>query len=172
MLPQIIRAVVVVLLLCGAAPLIHAAEGATPVRQRLSLDSDWRFYLGDIPMPEIKGHGPSYNNAKAGKAWGAAAPEFDDSGWRRLNLPHDWVVEGPFDKNANIAQGYRPRGVAWYRRHFVLDESERGKHFELQFDGVATHATVWVNGLLVDRNFCGYNSYQIDHAGRHLRKSN
>ncbi|MEN9840448.1 MAG: beta-galactosidase, putative, bgl2C, partial [Verrucomicrobiota bacterium] len=102
------------------------------------------------------------NNAKAGKAWGAAAPEFDDSGWRRLNLPHDWVVEGPFDKNANISQGYRPRGVAWYRRHFMLDEADKGKYFELQFDGIATHATVWVNGLLVDRNFCGYNSFQID----------
>ena len=139
-----------------------AAESSGEVRQRLSMDAHWRFYLGDIPMPEIKGHGPSYDNAKAGKAWGAAAPEFDDSSWRQLNLPHDWVVEGPFDKNANISQGYRPRGVAWYRRHFALDKAEQGQHFELQFDGIATHATVWVNGLLVNRNFCGYNSFQID----------
>ena len=152
---------------CLLAPsqtvLSAAAEApAAPVRERLSIDADWRFYLGDIPMPEINGHGPSYNNAKAGKAWGAAAPEFDDSAWRRLNLPHDWVVEGPFDPNANIAQGYRPRGVAWYRRHLRFDEADRGKHLELQFDGIATHATVWVNGLVVQRNFCGYNSFQID----------
>ena len=135
---------------------------APPVRERLSLDTDWRFHLGDIAMPEIKGHAMSYENAKAGKAWGAAAAEFDDSAWRKVNVPHDWVVEGPFDENANISQGYRPRGVAWYRRHIRLEECDRGKHLELQFDGVATHATVWVNGLLVHRNFCGYTSFQLD----------
>jgi beta-galactosidase len=131
-------------------------------RERLLLDAGWRFHLGDISMPVIKGHGPTYTNAKAGKAWGAAAPDFDDSGWRVLSLPHDWVLEGPFDKEANISQGYHPRGIAWYRRHFRLDESDRGKHLELQFDGIATHATVWVNGLLVHRNFCGYTPFQID----------
>ena len=131
-------------------------------RECLSLDPGWRFHLGDIPMPVIKGHGPTYTNAKAGKTWGAASPEFDDNEWRVLGLPHDWVVEGPFDPNANISQGYRPRGIAWYRRHFRLEESDRGKHLEIQFDGIATHATVWVNGLLVHRNFCGYTPFQID----------
>ncbi len=140
----------------------HAQTPAVPARERLSMDADWRFYLGDIPMPVIKGHGPTYNNAKAGRAWGAAAPDFDDSDWRVLSLPHDWVVEGPFDKKANISQGYRPRGIAWYRRHVRLDEADRGKHLELQFDGIATHATVWVNGLIVHRNFCGYTPFQID----------
>jgi len=139
-----------------------SASASEPARERLSLDADWRFHLGDIPMPEITGHRMSYNNAKAGKAWGAADPAFDDSAWPRVNVPHDWVVEGPFDKNANISQGYRPRGVAWYRRHIRLDDADRGKHLELQFDGAATHATVWVNGLLVHRNFCGYTSFQID----------
>ncbi len=148
------------LLMTSLLPAVCPA--ASDGRERLSLNAGWRFHLGDIPMPVIKGHGPTYMNAKAGKAWGAAAPDFDDSDWRRLALPHDWVVEGPFDKNANISQGYRPRGVAWYRRHFRLDEADRGKHLELQFDGIATHATVWVNGLLVHRNFCGYTPFQID----------
>lgn len=145
--------------LAMSTPTVFANE---PARERLSFDSGWRFHLGDIPMPVITGHGPTYSNAKAGKAWGAAAPDFDDSDWRVLDLPHDWVVEGPFDPQANISQGYRPRGIAWYRRHFRLDESDRGKHLELQFDGIATHATVWVNGLLVHRNFCGYTPFQID----------
>ena len=131
-------------------------------RERLSLDADWRFYLGDIPMPEIKGHGKSYTNAKAGVAWGAAAHDYNDSRWHRVNLPHDWVVEGPFDKESNISQGYRPRGIAWYRRNFRLEEADRGKHLELQFEGIATHATVWVNGLVVHRNTCGYTPFQID----------
>ena len=131
-------------------------------RERLTLDYGWLFHLGDIPFPVIKGQGPSYENAKAGRAWGAAAPECDDSEWRTLDLPHDWAVEGPFDPNENPTQGYRPRGIGWYRRHFKLDKSDQGKHFELQFDGVATQCVVWVNGILAHRNWCGYNSFNID----------
>jgi len=131
-------------------------------RQRLSLDQGWRFHLGDIPMPVIRGHNESYSNAKAGKAWGAAAPDYDDSLWRELDLPHDWAVEGPFEESENLSQGYRPRGIGWYRRHFKVAEADRGKHFELQFDGVATHCTVWFNGTIVARNWCGYTSFAVD----------
>ncbi len=130
--------------------------------EKLSLDRGWKFHEGDIPFPEIKGHGNSYNNAKAGKAWGAAAPEYDDSGWRVLDLPHDWAVEQPFDQNANLSQGYRPRGFGWYRRSFKLDPADRGKSLELQFDGIATHCSVWLNGTLVHRNWCGYTGFNID----------
>lgn len=122
----------------------------------------WRFHLGDVPFPKVTGHGWTYANAKAGNAWGAAAENFDDSAWRELDLPHDWVVEGPFDKSENPSQGYRPRGVAWYRRTLRLEESDRGSHLELHFDGIATHATVWVNGNVVNRNWSGYNSIYID----------
>ena len=75
--------------------------------QIFSFDNGWRFYEGDIPMPVIKGHEISYSNAKAGKAWGAADPQFDDTQWRLLDLPHDWAVEGPFDSSENLSQGYR-----------------------------------------------------------------
>ena len=144
-----------------SADLSQAAvpEGRT---EKLSLNQGWKFHEGDIPFPEIKGHGNSYNNAKAGKSWGAAAPEFDDSQWRVLDLPHDWAVEQPFLQTANLSQGYRPRGFGWYRRSFKLDPSDRGKALELQFDGIATHCTVWLNGTLVHRNWCGYTSFQID----------
>jgi beta-galactosidase len=55
----------------------------------------------------ITGHQASYNNAKAGSSSGAASPEYADSSWKHVNLPHDWAVEQPFDKDANISQGYR-----------------------------------------------------------------
>ncbi len=132
------------------------------VRQRLSLDKGWRFNLGDIAFPVITGHSMSYGNAKAGKSWGAAAPEYDDSNWRMVNLPHDWSVEMPFDSTENLSQGYRKRGFGWYRRSFKLLPSDKGKHIELQFDGIATHCTIWFNGTVVNRNFCGYNSIYID----------
>ena len=110
----------------------------------------------------IKGHGDSYNAVKAGNALGAAAANFDDSGWRRLDLPHDWAVEGPFDATENLSHGYRPRGIGWYRRYFQLPASDRGRHIELQFDAIATHSTVWVNGHVVNRNWSGYNGRNLD----------
>lgn len=136
------------------------AHAAT--RERLSLDRGWLFHQGDIVQPPIIGHEESYGNAKAGSAGGAAGNEYDDSDWRRLDLPHDWAVEGPFDPKANVAQGYRPRGIGWYRRYLKVDATDRGKHFELQFDAIATHATVWVNGNVVNRNWSGYNASYID----------
>ncbi|MEZ0297976.1 MAG: beta-galactosidase GalA, partial [Candidatus Methylacidiphilales bacterium] len=149
-------------LLALRAPLEMGVAAEPLSRERLSLDRGWLFHLGDIPFPAIQGHQNSYSNAKAGKAWGAAAPDYDDSTWRELDLPHDWAVEGPFDEKANLSQGYRPRGIAWYRRHFKIPAADKGRQLELQFDGVATHCTVWVNGMLAHRNWCGYTSFYID----------
>lgn len=141
---------------------LFPARAAEVLPEKLSLDSGWRFFQGDIPFPVITGHTSSYNSAKAGNVNGAAAPDFDDTGWRLLDLPHDWAVEGPFDQNANISQGYRARGFGWYRRNFKLDPSDRGRSIEIQFDGIATHATIWVNGTVIHRNWCGYTSSYID----------
>ena len=146
------------LLLAMLVPL-GAAE---PSRERLSFDQGWLFHKGDIPFPEVKGHYITYTSAKAGAASGAAAQAFDDSDWQPVDLPHDWASESPIEKDANIAQGYRKRGFGWYRRHFQVDPADRGKHFELQFDGVSTHCTVWVNGTVVHRNWCGYTSFYAD----------
>ncbi len=129
---------------------------------RLSLDRGWRFHLGDIPMPEITGHQASYENAKAGASHGAAAISFDDSDWREVDVPHDWAIEAAVDPKANIAQGYRRRGVGWYRRTIRLDPALRGKLLEIDFGAIATHATVWVNGTIVERNWSGYNGFRVD----------
>lgn len=145
--------------LFGFMPSTKAGE---EVRERLSFDKGWLFHHGDIPFPEVKGHQSSYMGAKAGSAGGAAAQSFDDTDWREVDLPHDWASESPIDKDANLAQGFRKRGFGWYRRHFQIDSADRGKHLEIQFDGVSTHCTVWVNGTVVHRNWCGYTSFQVD----------
>jgi len=157
----VIRGILLPLVLFAAS--VHAAiPAAQPERERLSFDRGWLFHRGDIPFPEVIGHQPSYQNAKAGAAGGAAAQAYDDTGWREVDLPHDWASESPIDKDANLAQGFRERGFGWYRRHFQLDPADRGKHLELQFDGVSTHCTVWVNGTVVHRNWCGYTSFNVD----------
>jgi beta-galactosidase len=150
------------LLVLACVGMSASASASAAPRERLSLDRGWLFHQGDLVEPPIVGHEESYSNAKAGSAGGAAGNEYDDSDWRRLDLPHDWAVEGPFDPKANVAQGYRPRGIGWYRRYLQVDPADRGKHFELQFDAIATHATVWVNGNVVNRNWSGYNASYID----------
>jgi beta-galactosidase len=129
---------------------------------RLLLDRAWQFHQGDIPFPEIKGHGWTYSSAKAGQAQGPAATNFDDSDWRNVDLPHDWAVEMPFDKDANPSQGYRQRGYAWYRRTLRLEPEDRGKYLELQLGAIATHATIWFNGSVIAHNWSGYNSIYLD----------
>jgi beta-galactosidase len=155
---------VFILLLFSAnnAPAQNSVQAAGSVRERLSLDRGWLFHEGDIPFPVITGHEASYNNAKAGSSSGAASPKYDDSSWKHVNLPHDWAVEQPFDQNANISQGYRQRGIGWYRRYFRLEPADHGRHLEIQLDGIATHSTIWVNGVLSARNWSGYNSVYID----------
>ncbi len=139
----------------------HAQEKAVQ-REVLSLDRGWRFHQGDIPYPVIKGHNETYRNAKAGRVSGAASPEYDDASWRVLDLPHDWAIEGKVDPETNLSQGYYHRGFGWYRRKFRLSPEDKGKHLELQFDGIATHATIWVNGTVLHRNWCGYTSMYVD----------
>lgn len=136
-------------------------EGQT-TSEKLSLDKGWKFFKGDIPFPIVKGHRESYNNAKAAGATAAASANFNDKTWQSITLPHDWAVEGEFDKNENVSQGYRKRGIGWYRRQFKLAATDKGKHLEIQFDGIATHATIWLNGILIHRNFCGYTSMYLD----------
>ena len=127
-----------------------------------SLDNGWLFHLGEIAAPPVIGHEESYQNAKAGVAQGAAAVSYDDSDWRMLDLPHDWAIEVPVDPSANVAQGYRRRGIGWYRRTLQLDQSWRGRCLELQFGGIATRATIWFNGIEVAHSFSGYAAINID----------
>ena len=158
----------------GACAVLFVTQlsAAQPPREQLSLDANWKFHLGDIPLDSFPGgqgialYGPDFTHsgAKAGHTWGAAARGFNDKGWRQVNLPHDWAVEQMFDQKAEKQQGYRPRGIGWYRRTFKLDPSDRGKNIELQFDGVATHCAVYFNGTPVHHNWSGYTSFYIDVA--------
>jgi beta-galactosidase len=128
----------------------------------VSLNKGWRFHEGDIAFPVIRGHGWTYANAKAGNASGAAAPGFDDSEWDHVTLPHDFASAQVPEQSANVAQGYRKRGIGWYRTLIRLDESDHGKHIELQLDGMATLGTVWFNGTQVAHTWSGYSSVYID----------
>ena len=151
----------------GALPMPEPVRGLPqPLPQgdpsRIGFDRGWLFHEGDIPVPPATTHEETYLRAKAGNARGAAAMAFDDSDWQAVTLPHDWASFQPFVESANPSQGYRPRGIGWYRRTFRLDPADRGKYLELQLDGIATNATIWANGSVVAHNWSGYNSVYLD----------
>ncbi|MBV9468279.1 MAG: hypothetical protein JOZ57_03480, partial [Abitibacteriaceae bacterium] len=58
---------------------------------------------------------------------GAIAPNFNDRGWQQVNVPHDFIIDTPFDPTADQSHGYHPKGIGWYRKEFTLPTSDRGK---------------------------------------------
>ena len=132
------------------------------MREKLSMDFAWRFHADNLENPQPVEMMYYYHHSKAESGCGPAAPSFYDLDWQIVDLPHDYAVDSEPDFSYTNAHGFNRRYNAWYRRLFKLDSSDEGKRIILQFDGVATHCTVWVNGHIMHRNFCGYTSFYID----------
>ncbi len=141
-------------------------------RERLRMDAGWRFAFGHPSDPQKDfDHATGYFSyfAKAGNGDGPAAQKFDDSAWRKLDLPHDWAVELPFAANASSSHGNKAVGrnfpennVGWYRKTFVIPESDLGRRISVEFDGVYRDSVVWVNGFYLGRQPSGYTSFRYD----------
>jgi beta-galactosidase len=149
------------LLLAAAGLNLFAAPAASP-RERLLLDANWKFHLGND-------WGIAQNLAKAGSGSGPAGIWFSDASWRTVNLPHDWAVELPFDKTADSSHGFKALGhgfpsnsVAWYRRTFELPKEDSGKRLWLEFDGAFRDCEIFVNGWFIGHHESGYGSFRYD----------
>jgi len=116
----------------------------TGVRQTKDFTEDWKFSLGDDTS--------------------ASKPNYDDSKWRTLNLPHDWSIESDFsaDYPATPGGGALPGGIGWYRKAFVADSSFNNKCAFIEFDGVYRNSTVWINGELLGERPYGYSSFEYN----------
>ncbi len=139
-----------------------AGAEATAPRERLLLDFGWKFHLGND-------WGTGEDLGKAGSSRGPAGRSFSDASWRTVNLPHDWAVELPFDREADTSHGFKPVGpgfptnsVGWYRRTFELPQEDAGKRLWLEFDGVFRDGRVFVNGYFVGHHESGYSSFRYD----------
>lgn len=113
------------------------------VRERTSFNRDWKFHLGEV--------------------FRAAEVDFDDTDWRILDLPHDWSIEGDFNRDhpAGTGGGALPGGIGWYRKTFV-SEAPAGKRVFIDFGGVYMNSAVYVNGTCVGRRPNGYVSFRYD----------
>ena len=125
---------------------MSAAEPAavSAPSRRTSFDNGWRFSRGDIS--------------------GAQFPDFQDSAWSVIDLPHDWSIAGPFaeDEPSGGAGGYLPTGVGWYRKHFTLSSAMAGKRIQIQFDGVYQRSEVWINGQHLGLRPYGFVTFAYD----------
>ena len=158
-----------------------AVDGA-PVRVRESFNDGWLFTKGD---PKGAGDSLSYPKLRPWILPCANAflqtnqhvrpegepvahvpygePNFDDSYWRKLNLPHDWGIEGPFAWELPGDTGKLPwAGVAWYSKHFNVLTNDADCRFTLEVDGAMAYASVWLNGRFVGGWPYGYASWQLD----------
>lgn len=112
--------------------------------RRADFDANWRFHLGDVPE--------------------AKEEDYADDSWRKLDLPHDWSIEGAFsrDNPAGVGGGALPGGIGWYRKTFKLPVRDQGKLLFIDFDGVYMNSEVWINGhYLGDRPY-GYSSFRYE----------
>jgi len=122
--------------------------------QRESFDSSWKFArFGNMPDGTQKAE-PSHT---------PAAPGFDDSQWHKINLPHDWGIEGPFGMNLPNRTGRLPwAGIGWYRKVLELPAADQGKNIYLDFDGAMSQPKIYVNGQLAGEWAYGYSSFRVD----------
>ena len=115
---------------------------AQTARQKLLFNADWKFYKGEVRNGQDV--------------------QLNDQNWRKLELPHDWSIEGPFDQQWASATGYLPGGIGWYRKTFTVDKALQSKNLFIYFDGVYNHSEVWINGHYLGKRPNGYISFQYE----------
>jgi len=126
------------------------AAAQTELTRNTLFDFNWRFH--------------------AGGAQGAEEPSFDDSKWRKIDLPHDWSIEdlpgtsSPFNTNAisQVNGGFTTGGTGWYRKSFSVPGESKDKRFIIMFEGVYMNAEVWLNGEYLGNHPYGYTSFWFD----------
>ncbi len=118
---------------------------ASADRVEQNFNRDWKFAKADLDAAMV------------------TQPEFDDSTWQQVHVPHDWAISGPFEPKENGWAGKLPwRGVGWYRKSFTLAAADKDRRVYLDFDGVMAFPKVYVNGRLAGQWDYGYMSFRVD----------
>lgn len=142
--------VLIVTLLCAAASVVR---GDANDRSRESFDDGWRFAR----------HGLQADGSRQPEPKDLAKTDADDTAWRKLDLPHDFGIEGPFRLELAGETGKLPwRGIGWYRKRFTVPRSDAGKRIFVDFDGAMANAKVWCNGKPAGGWPYGYASFRVD----------
>ncbi len=111
-------------------------------RSEILFNFDWKFQAGDIQNAE--------------------ALNFDDSQWRKLDIPHDFQFDQEWDKSAGGARGFKSMGIGWYRKSFKADSAWIGQKVLLDFEGIMLHGDAYLNGKLIGGTDYGYLGFEAD----------
>ncbi len=164
---------------------VPPAPATPPARERLSFNAGWRFLKADeanwtvaqldyaVTKPWLLSSSatllgtstpqPARPPGNLGGDISQVRPDFGDSGWRQLELPHDWGIEDSFRQEYPGETGkLKWWGTAWYRKHFTLPAGDAGRSISLEVDGAMAYSTIWLNGQFVGGWPYGYTSYQVD----------
>ena len=132
------------------AQVSRTGGNASASRHSTRFDDGWKFHRGGAQRAE--------------------QTDFDDAGWRSIDLPHDWSIEdvpgasSPFARDAigQVSTGFTTGGTGWYRKAFVLPDTDRNKRIIIRFDGIYMNAEVWINGAPLGSHPYGYTSFWYD----------
>lgn len=137
--------------------LFSSVDGNRPI-QRMGnanvqlFDEDWLFMRYGLQADGMSLPEPS----------GLEKAVIDESGWQKLDLPHDWAIAGPFRIELGGETGKLPyQGIGWYWKYFT-PEQKVGERTYIDFDGAMANAEVWLNGEYVGTWPYGYNSFRLD----------
>lgn len=144
------------------------------MREKLLLRTGWKFHRGDVETQFSTAKGTAYMSAKTERAkQGPACKDYSmayfaqnhihpQEQWTDVQIPHDYLAGDGYDPTCNEALGFCHYENAWYVLRFSTRPGDEALRLTLLFEGVATHATVWLNGCLLRHNFCGYTSFEVD----------
>ena len=135
------------------------------------INNDWTFAMGNAASKELDyTHGTEYftyicKAQSSNHSHAPIMPEFDDSSWQKVSLPHDWAVDLPYSPEASHSHGYKCIGwkypensVGWYRKHIEISAEDKGKQFFIEFEGIYRDSEVFCNGFYLGGERSGYAS--------------
>jgi beta-galactosidase len=135
------------------------AQNAAIPRIRENFNDGWLFARQAHGMGALGSFDRENGNARdvEPRFLEANRPDYDDSSWQPINLPHTWNAHDVGDEKP----GYW-RGIGWYRKHFKLDARFQGKRIFLEFEGVNSVSEFWLNGEMLGKHKGGYTSFEFD----------
>ncbi len=135
------------------------------------INNDWTFAMGNAASKELDyTHGTEYftyicKAQSSNHSHAPIMPEFDDSSWQKVSMPHDWAVDLPYSPEASHSHGYKCIGwkypensVGWYRKHIEIPAEDKGKQFFIEFEGIYRDSEVFCNGFYLGGERSGYAS--------------
>lgn len=170
------------LLFIGLGGFYALTSEAQLLRERISLNKDWKFTHGHPDPQKDLNFGKALSFSKIAFIQESTMLEadqkshltlphtqiFDDSKWEQVSLPHDWGMRAGYSENQFKVKGYRKLGgrtsdncVGWYRKRFKMNVV-KGERYHLEFEGIFRDAQIWVNGIFLCRHVSGYTPVELD----------